>query len=160
MISLGIFLGTIISLIIAIFAGGLMNTIPNRHLVGGLILVGIGLMSFVHTNNRWHHKKIHLFRVKKKLKKSRKTNPSNLKFISLGMILFFATGIDDTLAYSELIMASGGWLSISIGVLIATCISLIIANSLSGFLKKIPHPEKIGGSLVILIGILLILKIL
>jgi len=46
------------------------------------------------------------------------------------------------------------------GVMIATFVSLMIAHSLSDKLKKFPHPERIGGVVIIIIGILLALKIL
>ena len=52
------------------------------------------------------------------------------------MALFFCTGIDDILAYSNLIMAKGSWLAICIGVLVATLVSLIIAAHLSDKLKN------------------------
>ena len=60
----------------------------------------------------------------------------------------------------SLIMAKGSWLGICIGVVLATFVSLIIASHLSDKLKKFPHPEKIGGVVIIIIGVLLALKIL
>ena len=69
--------------------------------------------------------------------------------------VFMTAGIDDIIAYSNLIMAKGSWWEICAGVLIATVVSLILAHLLSGKLKRFPHPEKIGASMVILIAYLL-----
>ncbi|MBT3304427.1 hypothetical protein HN592_03290 [Candidatus Woesearchaeota archaeon] len=78
----------------------------------------------------------------------------------MGFVLFFATGIDDILAYSNLMMIEGSWWTICVGVLIATFVSLFIAHLLEEKLEKFPHPEKIGGTIIILMGILLALQIL
>lgn len=157
-ISLGVILGTFIALGIAIFAGSLMAALPSTHLIGGAVLVTLGIIMF--TRGKWsrHRKKTHLSKIEKHSKHPQPI--SNLKFVGLGMMLFFATGIDDIITYSNLIMAKGAWLAISIGVLIATFVSLIIAYFLADKLKKFPHPERIGAGVIILIGILLALKIL
>lgn len=165
-ISLGIILGTIIALIIAIFAGSLMekylkiNGQSIGHLIGGAVLITLGILSFTKGNGKAKsHQKTHT-QIKKNLKVSRPQKFVSLKFIGLGLLLFFATGIDDIIAYSNLIMAKGTWVAICIGVLIATFVSLIIAHFLAGKLKRLPHPERIGGIIIIIIGILLALKIL
>ena len=44
--------------------------------------------------------------------------------------------------------------------IIATFVSLMIAHSLFDRLKKFSHPERIGGVVIILIGVLLALKVL
>lgn len=165
-ISSGIILGTILALIIAIFAGSLMekylviNGKPIGHLIGGTVLITLGILTFTKRNNKEkHHQKTHT-KIKKDLKVSQPQKFISLKFIGLGMLLFFATGIDDIIAYSNLIMAKGSWMAICTGVLIATFVSLIIAHFLSGKLKRFAHPERIGGTIIIIIGILLALKIL
>lgn len=160
LISLGIMLGTFIALAIAIFAGSLMAAIPSKNLIGGAVLITLGLLSFARGKSVQKQKKVHFTKVKEKLKYSRDSYSNNLKFIGLGMVLFFATGIDDIIAYSNLIMAKESWLAISTGVVIATFVSLIIAYSLEEKLKKFSHPERIGGIMTIIIGILLALKIL
>jgi len=165
-ISFGIILGTFIALGISIFAGSLMekyfkiNGQSIGHLIGGAVLVTVGLLIFTKRNNKEkHHKKTHI-KIKKHLKVSPPQKFISLKFIGLGMLLFFATGVDDIITYSNLIMVKGAWLEICIGVLIATFVSLIIAHFLSGKLKRFPHPERVGGTIIIIIGILLALKIL
>lgn len=160
LISFGIILGTLIALGIAVFAGSLMEALPSRHLIGGAVLISLGIIMF--TRGKWsrHKQKAHFSNLKKHLKRSQSPDYNNIKFIGLGMMLFFATGIDDIITYSNLVMAKGSWLEISIGVLIATFVSLIIAHFLSDKLKRFPHPEKIGAVIVIIIGILLALKIL
>lgn len=160
LISLGIIIGTVIALVISICAGSLMAKIPSRHLIGGAVLVTLGLLSFTHGKGIRHQKNTHYEKMKKHIAKNPIRRIGNLKYIGVGMLLFFGTGIDDILAYSNLIMAKGTWLAICIGVMIATFVSLIIAHSLSDRLKKFPHPERIGGSVIIIIGILLALKIL
>lgn len=160
LISLGIIIGTFIALLIAIFAGSAMESLPSRHLIGGAVLITLGIIMF--SRGKWskHRKTAHLTKVEKHIKHLRTPEFKNIKFVGLGMTLFFATGIDDIIAYSNLIMAKGSWIAICTGVLMATFVSLIIASFLSGKLKKFPHPEKIGASIMILIGILLALKIL
>jgi len=161
LISLGIILATFIALGISVFAGSLMEALPYRHLIGGTVLITLGVIMFSRGNWSVHRKKAHLSKVEKHLKKSPKSpNYKNIKFVGLGMVLFFATGIDDIIAYSNLIMAKGSWLEICIGVLIATFLSLIIAHFLSDKLKNVPHPERIGAGVIIIIGLLLALKIL
>lgn len=165
-ISFGIILGTFIALGISIFAGSLMekyfkiNGQSIGHLIGGAVLVTLGILSFTRVNGKAkHHQKTHT-KIKKHLKVSQPQKFVSLKFIGLGLLLFFATGIDDIITYSNLIMAKGTWAAICIGVLIATFVSLIIAHFLSGKLKRFSHPERIGGIIIIIIGILLALKIL
>ena len=158
-ISLGIILGTLIALGIAVFAGSLMEKLPSRQLIGGAVLISHGLVMFFKGKLIIHHKKKHFSKMERKIKRPKSPKNQGIKFVGLGMILFFATGIDDIIAYSNLIMAKGSWLAISIGVLIATFVSLIIAHFLSDKLKNIPHPEKIGAAVIILIGVLLALKI-
>jgi cadmium resistance protein CadD (predicted permease) len=160
LISFGIILGTIIALAISIFAGTLMERIPSRHLVGGAVLVTLGLLSFVHGKGRRHQKKTHYAKMKKHIGRKPSVWYGYMKFIGIGLLLFFGTGIDDILAYSNLIMAKGSWMAISSGVMIATFVSLAIAHSLSGKLKKFPHPERIGGVMLIIIGVLLALRVL
>ena len=160
-ISLGIILGTFIALAISIFAGSLMEVLPSRHLIGGAVLVTIGLLTFTHGHKTRHHRKIHFTKMKKHIKRLQALDHDDkVKFIGLGMTLFFATGIDDIIAYSNLIMAKGSWLAICIGVFIGTFVSLVIAHFLAGKLDGFPHPERIGGGLMIMIGILLALQIL
>jgi cadmium resistance protein CadD (predicted permease) len=160
LISLGIILGTFIALIIAIFAGSAMQALPSRHLIGGAVLVSLGIIMFFRGKWSKHKKTTHMLKVKKHIRSSKAPKFKSIKFVGLGMTLFFATGIDDMIAYSNLIMAKGSWMAICIGVLIATFIALIIAHFLSKKLKKFPHPEKIGAVIMIIIGVLLALKIL
>lgn len=165
-ISLGIILGTFMALGISIFAGSLMekyfkiNGNSIGHLIGGAVLVTMGILTFTKGNGKAkRHQKTHK-KIKKHLKVSQPQKFVCFKFIGLGMLLFFATGIDDIIAYSNLIMAKGAWAAICTGVLLATFVSLIIAHFLSGRLKRFSHPERIGGTIIIIIGILLALKIL
>ena len=160
LISFGIIVGTVIALGIAIFAGSLMANIPSRHLIGGAVLITLGVLSFTHGKGVQHQKKTHFMKMEKHISKEPSTKLGNLKFVGIGMLLFFGTGIDDILAYSNLIMAKGAWLAISSGVMIGTFVSLAIAHSISDKLKKFSHPERIGGVIIIIIGILLALKIL
>lgn len=164
-ISFGIIIGTFIALGIAVFAGSLMEALPSRHLIGGAVLVTLGMIMF--TRGKWsmHRKKAHLSKLEKHIKHTQLSdhkpkNIYNIKFIGLGMVLFFATGLDDIIAYSNLIMAKGTWLPICIGVIIATFVALIIAHFLADKLKKFPHPERIGAGVIILIGVLIALKVL
>lgn len=160
LISLGIIIGTVIALGISIFAGSLMARVPSRHLIGGAVLITLGLLSFFRGTEIRHQKKTHYIKMEKVVNRKAKTLLGNLKFIGIGMLLFFGTGIDDIIAYSNLIMVKGSWIAISSGVMIATFVSLGIAHSLSSKLKKFPHPERIGGVVIIIIGILLALKVL
>ena len=158
-ISLGIIIGTIIALGISIFAGSLMEALPSRHLIGGAVLVTLGMIMFFKGKHTIHHKKKHFSKMEKKIKHPKSSDHKGIKFVGLGFILFFATGIDDVIAYSNLIMAKGVWLPICIGVLLATFVALIIAHFLSDKLKNFPHPEKIGAAIIIIIGVLLALKV-
>ena len=160
LISFGIILGTIIALGISVFAGSLMAKVPSRHLIGGAVLVTLGLLSFSHGKRVKYRKRSHFMKLKKHISRKPLTKYDKLKFIGIGMVLFFGTGIDDILAYSNLIMAKGAWVASCIGVMVATFVSLMIAHSVSDKLKRFPHPERIGGVIIIIIGILLALKIL
>lgn len=160
LISLGIVLGTLVALAIAVFAGSLLESLPARHLIGGGVLIILGTFMFTKGRIAKHKKESHLLKIKKHLKHPPLSNNHTLKFIVLGIILFFATGIDDIITYSNLIMAKGSWLPISAGVIVATFVSLSIAHMLADKLKKFKNPEKIGSGIIILIGILLALKVL
>ena len=168
MMSIGIMIGTFIALGIAVCASSLMKLIPFKNLIGGGILIALGVIMFLHKPRTWHKKKVKFFGferyIKKYLKNSKFKNNfkhiKSMKFIVLGILLFFSTGIDDLIAYSNLIMAKGIWLPICIGVIVGTIVSLTAANLLSHRLKKFPHPERIGGTIIIIIGILLATSIL
>lgn len=160
LISLGIILGTLMALAIAVFAGSMLENLPAKHLIGGGVLILLGTLMFTQGRIAKHKKEAHILKIKKHLNYSTSPNHKNIKFIGLGIILFFATGIDDIITYSNLIMAKGSWLPISVGVMVATFVSLAIAHKLAGKLKKFPHPERIGAGIIILMGILLALKIL
>lgn len=161
LISTGIIIGTVIALGIAIFAGKIMLNVPSRHLIGGAVLITLGLLTFTRS---WRGTKLteaHTKRIEKNLKKyPSEDSIGKPRLILLGIMLFFATGIDDILAYSNLIIAKGSWWPICTGVMLATFTSLFIAHLLSDKLKKFRHPEKIGGVIIILMGILIALKIL
>jgi len=159
-ISLGIILGTLVALSIAVLAGSLMEALPSRNLIGGAVLVTLGMIMLFKGKWTIHHKKKHFSKMEKKIKRPKSTQGRGIKFVGLGFILFFATGIDDVIAYSNLIMAKGVWLPICAGVMIATFVALIIAHFLSDKLKRFPHPEKIGAGIIIIIGILIALKVL
>jgi len=160
LITLGILAGTLIALVIAVFAGSIMKAIPFKHLIGGGVLVLLGLVTFIHKPGIWRKNKIKFFKAEKHIKKVRSADIKNVKFFGLGIVLFFSTGLDDLIAYSNLILAKGSWLPICLGVIIATLVSLIIAYFLTNRLKKFPHPERIGGAIIIIIGVLLALQIL
>ncbi|MBA7519450.1 hypothetical protein ES705_11528 [subsurface metagenome] len=159
-ISLGIILGTLVALSIAVLAGSLMEALPSRNLIGGTVLVTLGMIMLFKGKWTIHHKKTHFSKMERKIKRPKSTQGRGIKFVGLGFILFFATGIDDVIAYSNLIMAKGVWLPICAGVIIATFVALIIAHFLSDKLKRFPHPEKIGAGIIIIIGILIALKVL
>jgi len=160
LISLGILLGTFIALVISVLAGSLMEKIPSRHLISGAVLITLGLLAFFHRSGTNKKKKSHFKKLKKQLRSSESKIKNYFKFIGIGMLLFFGTAIDDILAYSNLIMAKGDWFFICTGVVVATFVSLAIAHSLSTKLKNFPHPERIGGVMIIIIGILLATKVL
>ena len=166
LISLGIILGTLIALGVSIFAGLLMekyivvNGKPIGNIVGGVVLTTLGLVMFTRGSWSKHKKKKPLKRIEKHSKTEKTSKFHGIKFLGLGMLLFFATGIDDIIAYSNLIMAKGSWWEICTGVLIATFVSLFIAHILSDKLKRLPHPEKIGAGIVMVIGVLLALGVL
>lgn len=159
LISLGIFAGTFIALGIAIFAGSVLASIPFKNLIGGGVLIALGAVTFIHKPGTWHKKKIRFFKMEKQINKSRSPDIKNFRFFLLGITLFLSTGIDDTIAYSNLIMAKGVWLPICLGVLIATLASLVVAHFLAHKLEKFPHPERIGGAMIIMIGVALALKL-
>ena len=77
LISLGIIMGTIIALTIAILAGSLMEAIPSRHLIGGAVLITLGLLSFTHGKGTQHQKKIHFKNSSLRLKTSTNVNSTS-----------------------------------------------------------------------------------
>ena len=102
LISLGVVLGTFVALSIAVFAGSLMEALPSRHLIGGIVLITLGIIMFARGKWSKHRKKAHLSRIEKHIKHSKSPDYKNIKFVGLGMVLFFATGIDDIIALSHL----------------------------------------------------------
>ena len=80
-----------------------INGKPVGHLLGGTVLVSLGLIMFFKGKFSMHYKKKHYKKLHTKIKKKPKKKGHNFKFIGLGMVLFFATAIDDIIAYSNLI---------------------------------------------------------
>ncbi len=83
-----------------------------------------------------------------------KSPQGSFGYVLLGVTLFFATGLDDIIAYSNLMISNGAWEFISLGVITATIASVFMANLLSKSLKRMEHPERIGGSIILLMGVL------
>jgi len=148
LISAGIFIGTLIALAIAKFAGDLMHSIPERHLIGGGVLVLFGLYLIVGKEYLGQ-------KTKRLISPITKRKRSAFQYVGLGMALFFGTGLDDIIAYSNLMISDASWQFVSLGVLTATGVSVVLANRMGKFLKKAKHPERIGGAIILSIGVLI-----
>ncbi len=147
LITIGIFIGTFIALGIAMFAGELMHAIPGKQLIGGGALILFGAYVAIGKEYLGQKTKKHIL--------PQATPHGPLQYVFLGVTLFFATGLDDIISYSNLMISNGAWEFIALGVIIATIASVLMANFLSKKLKKLKHPERIGGSVICLMGILI-----
>jgi|GEM_PF-1121128 len=81
-----------------------------------------------------------------------------LEFFIVGFIAFFATGLDDTLAYAPFLKSRIAKLSVSSGIILATAINIGLAFYFAKYMILLPYPNLIGGSGLIILGILLYYK--
>ena len=158
-ISLGIIAATILALGIAYFVSSIIGQVENRHLIGAGMLIGIGAITIIHSAHSLHHRQLGAFRMGGIHKRVGLFTASILVSFCVGFAIFFATGLDDIIAYSSLMIAKSA-IGIAIGIMLATSFDLIIANFLARSLEKIKHPERIGGILLIIVGILIGLQVL
>lgn len=158
-ISLGILVATVVALGIAYAVSSLIGQIDNRHLIGAGVLIGIGAITLLHSAHSWHHKKLGVFKMGGIREKVGLFTTSVLLCFCVGFAIFFATGLDDIIAYSSLMIAEST-VGIAIGVILATFVAFVIANFLSHILERVKHPERVGGILLIIVGLLIGLKVL
>ncbi len=75
-----------------------------------------------------------------------------LTLFTVGFITFFATGLDDTIAYAPFMRTHKAKWMVSSGIVTATIIDIIIAVLIAGQIQKLPYTHYIGGAGLILLG--------
>jgi len=134
---LGMLLSILTLIGLSMFFGGLLQKIPYRNLfAAGLLLI---LAGFV-----YHSKFIHKPREKfEHLARKEVKVPDRLpRLFGIGFITFFATGIDDVLVYSALLLKSFSLqLMIALGILIAALLEFYVIFYFSKIIAKIKHKE-------------------
>lgn len=76
-----------------------------------------------------------------------------IKLFIAGFVSFFATGLDDTVAYASIIKSKREKMIISSGILTATALSILLAVFLSSLVQKLPNPHLIAGFGMIGLGV-------
>lgn len=74
-----------------------------------------------------------------------------------GFITFFATGLDDTIAYAPFMQTKRAKLLVSSGIVTATVLDIIIAIFLSSLVRQLPYPHLIGGGGLFALGLWIVL---
>lgn len=76
-----------------------------------------------------------------------------LKLFVVGFVSFFATGLDDTLAYAPFMRSRRDKVAVSSGIITATLVDLLIAVFLAGVVAQLPYTHLIGGGGLIILGL-------
>lgn len=75
-----------------------------------------------------------------------------------GFVTFFATGLDDTVAYAPFMRTRRAKVFVSLGIVTATVLDILIAVFLSGLVRRLPYPHVIGGSGLFVLGLWIVLR--
>jgi len=145
----GMFFSILTLIIISIFFANFLQRIPYKHIIAAGLLLIIAIFIFfdkvVHKGRKRYQKKI-----KKEI-----TNVKFLRLLFLGFITFFATGIDDVIVYSSLLLKEFS-LQIFVvgGILIAAFLEFFIIFNFSRAIAKIRYKERITVIGLIILAIL------
>ncbi len=154
--SLGIFLAVSLAILVSFLFASVLRSIPYyRYISSGLIFL---LAIFVYVSPFSAKNKT---KLRRRISKTQKTPAKRIfQLVGLGFITAFATVIDDTLAYSSLLVQKYSAIPVISGILYATILELFIIVSFSTKLQKIKYKKEITTlgllilSLFILLGVL------
>ncbi|MDY7082160.1 MAG: hypothetical protein SXQ77_07105 [Halobacteria archaeon] len=158
LVSSGIVTATLADLGIAIFLSRFVRMLPYPRYIGavGLFLLGIWI---IWGRGLEPEPQVELLtRYPERFETTAVVSGPKLFF--LGFTAFFLTGLDDTIAYSFLLVSPNAILGLSAGILTATGMGLLFVFFMSDRLKDIEHSREIGGGALMLLGVLIALGIL
>ncbi len=134
------------------FFSGLLEKIPYRNWVSALLIFGLAVFIFF-------DKVVH--KGRDKLVRSishKKYKPSTQRLVQLfgtGVITFFATGVDDVIVYSPLLIGElSKKLLVGSGILLATLLEFYLIFKFSKYIAKIKYKYRITVVGLVLLAIL------
>lgn len=136
---IGMILSILVLILLSMFFAGLLQKIPYRHIISAVLLLFLAV--FVYYNKFIRERQIEYCErfIKKPIKKVR-----ILTLFGMGFIAFFATGIDDVIVYSSLLVKGfPEQLLIASGILIAALFEFFIIFYFSRQISKFRHVNKI-----------------
>lgn len=151
--AIGIFLGIMLAIILALFFSAVLHIIPYyKYIAAGLIFA---LALAIHFDFFVHKPRL---KAEKKILKYRNISAERfIKLLGIGFITSFATALDDVIAYSALFL--GGVLVIIpviIGILTATILELIAILYFSEKIRKLKYKDEIAVAGLFVLGILIL----
>lgn len=158
--STGILSAIILAVVFATFFTSLIKQMPYyRYILAAIIFILAGMI---------YSDSLKIKKVKKtekrinKIKKSKKISKKRFaKLFLTGFVSSFATVIDDSLAYSSVLIGNPGEKVLGItGILTAAVIQIILIIYFSRKISKIPYRNIISATGLVIIGFLILLRVI
>lgn len=149
----GMFISILILITISLFFAKLLQSISYQNIISAILL--LVLAGFVYYSKHLRREKYAHWIKKKISKKSRR-----FVLFSMGLLVFFITGIDDLIVYSSLL--HGVFLKqllVVFGILFAAILEFIIILYFSRKLSKIKYIEKFTIIGLIVLAVLVGFKV-
>jgi len=156
MFVLGMFTSIFILVLGSIFFASLLQSIPYKNILSSLLLLALATLVY-HNHFIDAGRKKYFLWAKKKISRELR-----LKVLfGMGILVFFATGIDDFIVYSALFTTEmPKKLLIATGIIMATIVELTVIFYFSKVLSKIKHIEKITLVGLVILAVLVGFEIL
>ncbi|MBD3318486.1 hypothetical protein GF342_01100 [Candidatus Woesearchaeota archaeon] len=152
----GMLLSIVTLIVLSVFFARLLTSIPYRHLISSALLVALAI--FIYIDKFAHFGRERFAKFIASLKRTRKRRL--FTYAIIGYFAFFATGIDDVIVYSSILVHVQTQFIIAAGILTASIVQFIIIFYLSAVVRKIKHIENITIIGLLVLALLIGLQII
>ena len=134
----GMLASILVIIVVAILFADILLLIPHKNIIAAMLLL---LLAILVQFNVFIHK------PREKCCKYLEKQPSHVRFfraLGLGFLTFFATAVDDVVAYSSILLkAFNEQMIVAVGIIIAALIELFIVFKFSQQIAKIKYKSEI-----------------
>lgn len=151
LVSSGIVTATVLDIGIAIGLAGLVRQLPYPRYIGAIGLILLGAWVVWGKGLEPEERVVLLTRYPERFETDTAVSAPRLFF--LGFTTFFLTGLDDTIAYSFLLVTPAAIVGLSAGILTATFVDLALIFVAADYLQRFEHTREIGGAALMVLGV-------
>lgn len=147
---LGMFFSILVLIVLSILFAGFLQRIPYKNIIAALLL--LVLAALIHFDILVHKERKRCCKV---IEKEVPRPTKLIKLFGIGFLAFFATAIDDVVAYSALLLkAFGDQLIVGIGILAAALLEFYIVFHFSKYIARIKYKEEITTVGLVILAVL------